>query len=187
MVAKDNISRRDIMTVVSLAGGAVGVAGVATPFVASFAPSRKAKGEGAPIEVSLANLETGSLYVVEWRRKPVWILRRTDEMLARMTELSQDDQLLDPASDSSKQPEYCKNATRSIKSKVFVALGVCTHLGCSPGDNAPEGFLCACHGSSFDYAGRVFKGSPAPKNLEIPEHHYPDDGRLVVGASSIDA
>lgn len=169
------------MTLASLVGGSVGTAGAAIPFVASFAPSRKAKGEGAPIKVDISVLEKGALHVVPWRRKPVWILWRTDDMLAQMEETLGD--LLDPDSDSSKQPEYCKNGHRSIKEEFFVALGVCTHLGCSPGVDDPDGFLCACHGSSFDYAGRVLKGSPAPQNLEIPEHHFVDDNTLVIGMS----
>lgn len=173
-------SRRKVLTIASMVGGAIGAAGAATPFVASFAPSRKAKGEGAPVQIDLSGLTSGELQVVAWRRKPAWILQRTAEMLSTM-EATED--LVDPDSESSKQPEYCKNATRSIKPDIFVALGVCTHLGCSPGENNPDGFLCACHGSVFDYAGRVKSGSPAPTNLVIPEHFYVDDNTLVIGVS----
>lgn len=176
-------TRRKVLTLASMVGGAIGAAGAATPFVASFAPSRKAKGEGAPVTVNISSLIAGDLQVVAWRRKPVWIMSRTPEMISSLEGI--DAELQDPVSDASKQPEYCKNSTRSIKPDIFVALGVCTHLGCSPGVDKPnDGFLCACHGSNFDYAGRVLKGSPAPSNLEIPEHYYADDNTLVIGISA---
>lgn len=176
---KAELGRREILTLASLAGGAIGTVAAASPFIISFAPSRKAKGEGSPVQVDISGLEKGTLHILPWRRKPVWVLLRTDEMLKQMEAIT--DELLDPSSASSKQPEYCNNKSRSISPEIFVALGVCTHLGCSPGTNDPNGFLCACHGSAFDYAGRVFKGSPAPTNLEIPNHHFVDTATLVVG------
>ena len=180
----DNLNsdnRRRLLTIGSLAGAGIATAAIAVPFIGSFSPGRKTLGEGAPVEVALGNLEPARLFVIPWRRKPVWILLRSEEMLSS---LDQDtDRLLDPESQSSVQPDYCQNATRSINPEIFVALGVCTHLGCSPGLNGEAGFLCACHGSNFDFAGRVFKGSPAPKNLIIPEHYYLNDDALVIGES----
>ena len=165
----------------SLGGATIATLGAVVPFAASFAPSRKTRGEGAPIEVDLSGLEVGKLNIVAWRRMPVWILIRTPELLASLDGISED--LSDPNSDSSLQPEYCKNDTRSVKPEIFIAVGICTHLGCSPATNFPDGFLCACHGSYFDVAGRVFKGSPAPTNLPIPEHYYVDDNTVVIGLS----
>lgn len=173
--------RRRVITLASLGGAAVAAAGAVVPFAASFAPSRKTKGEGAPVTVDISGMERGKLNIVPWRRKPVWVLLRTPEQLSTLEGI--DEELSDPGSDASIQPEYCKNATRSIKPEVFIAVGICTHLGCSPATNFPSGFLCACHGSYFDVAGRVLKGSPAPTNLTIPDHHYVDDGTVVVGVS----
>ena len=178
----ESLSRRDVLTNASLVGGAVGAVTAATPFVVSWEPSRKARGEGAPVEVDISALVEGELLVVPWRRKPVWVLSRSSAMMSEMSNLSASD-LQDPDSNSSVQPEYCKNENRSIKPELFICLGVCTHLGCSPGVNNPEGFLCACHGSKFDYAGRVFAGSPAPSNLEIPNHYFIDDKTILVGES----
>ena len=174
-------ARRRFLRNTSIAGAAVAGAGAAVPFAVSLVPSRKTKGEGAPIEVKVAALEEGKLYVAPWRRKPVWVLARTQPMVESLS--GNDDRLADPDSQASIQPEECRNATRSLRPEIFVALGVCTHLGCSPGAIA-EGFLCACHGSNFDFAGRVFKGSPAPANLTIPPHYYADDETIVVGAEA---
>ena len=173
--------RRKVLTFASIGTAAVAVAGVTGALGASMAPSRRTKGEGAPVEVDLRLLEPGRLGIVAWRRKPIWILNRTP---AQVAELSQNkDQLSDPESNASDQPDNCKNDHRSIKPELFVAIGICTHLGCSPGINFPEGFLCACHGSYFDLAGRVILGSPAPTNLPIPDHYYPDENTLIVGAA----
>lgn len=182
--------RRRFLTLATSAVGGVAAAGVATPFVMSFFPSERAKAAGAPVEVDISKLEPGQKINVEWRGKPVWVLSRTKEQLANLPKL--DDKLVDPKSDMEQQPAYCKNEFRSIKPELLVAVGICTHLGCSPthrpdiapADLGPEwvgGFYCPCHGSKFDLAARVFKGVPAPKNLEIPPHKYLADTRLLIG------
>ena len=170
--------------------GAVAAAATAVPFVSSFAPSERAKAAGASVEVDISNLAPGQLQVVEWRGKPVWVMRRTPEQLAGLERIPG---LADPASQRSDQPEYARNTHRSIKPEVLVAVGICTHLGCSPVNVAkgsanpsvpadwPGGFFCPCHGSTFDLAGRVFANKPAPTNLEIPPHFYLDDSKLLIG------
>ena len=186
-------SSRRTWLITSCAMGGVGAAAVAVPFVSSFQPSERAKAAGAAIEVDISTLQPGEKRVVEWRGKPVWIMRRTPEQLAALEK--QENQLADPNSDRKTYPtpEYAKNRHRSIKPEVLVAVGICTHLGCSPGDkftpgpqpSLPDdwqgGFLCACHGSTFDVAGRVFKNKPAPDNLEVPPHYYLSDTTLLVG------
>lgn len=183
-------SKRRFLTLATGAVGGVAVAGIAVPFVASFFPSERAKAAGAPVEVDISKLEPGQKINAEWRGKPVWVLNRTKEMNDNLPKL--DGKLVDPKSESSEQPDYCKNEGRSIKPDVWVALGVCTHLGCSPtlraevapADLGPEwlgGFYCPCHGSKFDLAGRVFSGVPAPKNLVIPPHKYINDKTLLIG------
>lgn len=174
--------------------GAVGAGFVAVPFVSSFQPSERARAAGAPVEVDISGLKPGEKMTVEWRGKPVWIVRRTQEQLAALPKL--DPQLADPASKrnpSELTPPYARNEHRSIKPEVLVAVGICTHLGCSPIDkfvpgaqpSLPSdwtgGFLCPCHGSTFDMAGRVYKDKPAPDNLEVPPHMYVTDNRLVIG------
>ncbi|HJV07609.1 MAG TPA: ubiquinol-cytochrome c reductase iron-sulfur subunit [Chromobacteriaceae bacterium] len=182
--------RRRFLTVATSAVGGVAVAGVATPFLMSFFPSERAKAAGAPVEVDISKLEAGQKINVEWRGKPVWILNRTPEQLKNLPK--NDPKLVDPKSEVEQQPKYCQNENRSIKPEVLVAVGICTHLGCSPthrpdiapADLGPEwlgGFYCPCHGSKFDLAARVFKGVPAPKNLEIPPHKYLSDTRLLIG------
>ena len=174
--------------------GAVGAGFAAVPFVSSFSPSEKAKAAGAAVEVDISALKPGEKMTVEWRGKPVWILKRTPEMLEG---LKRNDPLLaDPKSERKPDeftPEYARNEGRSIKPEVFVGVGICTHLGCSPGDrlqagpqpslpdNWEGGFLCACHGSTFDLAGRVFKNKPAPDNLEVPPHMYLSETKLLIG------
>jgi ubiquinol-cytochrome c reductase iron-sulfur subunit len=171
----------------------VGGVAVAIPFVASFAPSEKAKAAGAPVEVDVSGMQPGELKRVEWRGKPVWVLRRTPEMLASLK--STDPQVADPASlrTAYPTPAYAKNTYRSIKPEYLVVVGICSHLGCSPTDkfqpgpqpSLPDdwtgGFICPCHGSTFDLAGRVFKNKPAPDNLEVPPHKYLSDSRILVG------
>jgi ubiquinol-cytochrome c reductase iron-sulfur subunit len=173
--------------------GALGAGFAAAPFVSSFAPSEKAKAAGAPVEVDIAALKPGEMQTVEWRGKPVWILKRTPEMLASLKKT--DSEVADPDSDRKTYPtpDYAKNEYRSIKPEVWVGVGICTHLGCSPSqkfqpgaqpslpDDWQGGFLCPCHGSTFDLAGRVFKNKPAPDNLEVPAHMYLSDTRLVIG------
>ena len=172
--------------------GALGAAAVAVPFVASFQPSERAKAAGAAVEADISALKPGKKMTVAWRGKPVWIVRRTPEMLAELAK--NDPELVDPESKvSSQQPTYAQNQTRSIKPEYLVTIGICTHLGCSPSDKftaGPQpslpndwrgGFLCPCHGSTFDLAARVFKNKPAPTNLEIPPHKYLSDSRLLIG------
>ena len=174
--------------------GAVGGVGVAVPFVSTFQPSEKAKAAGAPVEVDISSLQEGEKLTVEWRGKPVWIVKRTKEQIAELPAL--DAQLADPKSlrkPDEFTPVYARNEARSIKPEVLVVVGICTHLGCSPVDrfhSGPQpslpddwkgGFLCPCHGSTFDLAGRVFKNKPAPDNLEVPPHMYLSDTRLLIG------
>lgn len=185
-----NAKRRSLLIATGVAGGAATVA-AAAPFVASMLPSARAKAAGAPIEVELAGLDVGKLRTEEWRGKPIWVLRRSPEMLATLPKL--EDRLADPNSVQSEQPKYCQNETRSIKPEFLVLIGICTHLGCSPtkklegggasglGEDWPGGFFCPCHGSRFDLAGRVFKDVPAPTNLVIPQHTYLSDTRILIG------
>lgn len=190
--APANSSRRTWL-ITSCAMGGVGAAAVAVPFVSTFQPSERAKAAGAAVEVDISGILPGEKIVVEWRGKPVWIMRRTPEQLAELEKIA--DQLADPESarNAVPTPEYARNHHRSIKPELLVTVGICTHLGCSPGDrftpgpqpSLPDdwqgGFLCACHGSTFDLAGRVFKNKPAPDNLEVPPHHYISDTKLLVG------
>ena len=186
----DHSKRRFLIAATAVAGGAATVA-VATPFVMSMLPSERAKAAGAPVEVDIDKIEPGSMITVEWRGKPVWIVNRTDEMLAELGKV--DEKLSDPKLEVPQQPQYTKNATRSIKPNLMVLVGICTHLGCSPssklkhgeegmGSDWPGGFFCPCHGSKFDLAGRVFTGSPAPTNLIVPPHQYLSDNLLLIGA-----
>jgi ubiquinol-cytochrome c reductase iron-sulfur subunit len=187
-----NSRRRFLVLATSVAGGIAGVA-VATPFMLSMMPSERAKAAGAPVEVDISKLEPGMLLMVEWRGKPVWILKRTPEMLESMNKVA--GQLADPGSEKDQQPAYAQNATRSIKPEILVVEGVCTHLGCSPvfrKDIAPAdlgadwlgGFFCPCHGSKFDLAGRVYKNVPAPTNLIVPPHTYLSENELLIGSES---
>jgi len=173
--------------------GAVGGVATAVPFVSTFSPSERAKAAGAAVEVDISSIKPGEKLTVEWRGKPVWIVRRTPEQLAAMK--GTESQLADPMSDRKAYPtpEYAKNENRSIKPEFFVGVGICSHLGCSPSDkfqagpqpSLPDdwhgGFLCPCHGSTFDLAGRVFKNKPAPDNLEVPPHMYLSDTKLIIG------
>ena len=179
--------------IASTCAGAAGAAALATPFVSSFAPSEKAKAAGAAVEVDIAGVKPGEKITVEWRGKPIWILHRTPDMLDSLKK--DEGELADPNSDRKAIPipEYAKNQWRSIKPEVLVVVGICTHLGCSPSDKFapgpqpslpddwPGGFFCACHGSTFDLAGRVFKNKPAPDNLEVPPHMYLADNKLLIG------
>ncbi len=180
--------------IASSCAGAVGGIGAAVPFVSSFLPSEKAKAAGAPVEADISTLLPGEKMTVEWRGKPVWIVRRTPEQLAALPKI--DPQLADPKSERKPEdqaPAYARNATRSIKPEYLVVVGICTHLGCSPSDkfqtgaqpSLPDdwqgGFFCPCHGSTFDLAGRVFKNKPAPDNLEVPAHMYLSDSKLLIG------
>ncbi len=174
--------------------GAVGAGFVAVPFVSSFQPSERARAAGAPVEVDIAGLKPGEKLTVEWRGKPVWVVRRTPEQLAALPKVAP--LLADPQSARNPDeltPPYARNEHRSIKPEFFVTVGICSHLGCSPSDKFSPGaqpslpgdwaggFLCPCHGSTFDMAGRVYKNKPAPDNLEVPPHMYLSDTRLVIG------
>jgi ubiquinol-cytochrome c reductase iron-sulfur subunit len=187
---KVDCGRRRLIIATAAVGG-VGAVAAIVPFVSSMLPSERAKAAGAPVEVDISKLESGQMMTVEWRGKPVWIVNRTKDMLDTLPKLT--DQVVDPASDKLQQPAYCKNETRSIKPEMLVVVGICTHLGCSPGSKFKHGsdegmpadwlggFLCPCHGSTFDLAGRVFKSKPAPTNLEIPPHQYLTDTRILIG------
>lgn len=186
-------ARRRILITATTAMGGLGVVAAAVPFIASMLPSERAKAAGSPVEVDISKLMPGTQLTVEWQGKPAWILHRTDEMLQLLGGDNQ--RLRDPHSEVAHQPAYCKNATRSIKPKYFVAVGICTHLGCvpnfrpeiAPADLGREwrgGFYCPCHGSKYDLAGRVFKGLPAPTNLVIPQHSYLSDLRLIIGTDA---
>jgi ubiquinol-cytochrome c reductase iron-sulfur subunit len=181
--------RRKLVVATSVAGGAASVA-AAVPFVASMWPSDRAKAAGAPVEADISHIAPGEMAVVEWRGKPVWIIRRTKEMLESLKAVAP--RLSDPESKSSEQPDYAKNEYRSQKPDIMVMEGVCTHLGCSPqlksaeakaemGGDWAGGFYCPCHGSKFDLAGRVFRGAPAPLNLKVPPYEFVSDGTLVIG------
>ena len=184
----DLSKRRFLLTATTVATGAAAAA-ASVPFVASMLPSERAKAAGAPVEVDISKLEPGQKTIVEWRGKPVWIVRRTKAMLAAIKEDTP--RVADPASDDSEQPGYAKNWHRSIKPEYLVLVGICTHLGCSPVDrfaDQPEpfesnwngGFYCPCHGSLFDLAGRVYKNKPAPTNLTVPPYRFTDNS-LVIG------
>jgi ubiquinol-cytochrome c reductase iron-sulfur subunit len=189
--AVDN-SRRTWIAI-TCGAGAVGGAAVAVPFISTFAPSERARAAGAAVEVDISSLRPGERVTTEWRGKPVWVMRRTPEQVADLAKL--DPELADPNSQRTAYPtpEYARNTHRSIKPEVFVGVGICTHLGCSPGerftpgpqpslpDNWVGGYLCACHGSTFDLAGRVFKNKPAPDNLEVPPHMYLSDTVVLIG------
>lgn len=182
--------RRKFLVTATAAVGTAGAVAVAWPFIASMLPSARAKAAGAPVEIDISKVEPGAILAVEWRGKPVWVVHRTKEMLDLLGK--HDGQLADPQSEAPQQPIYCKNATRSLKPEYLVAVGICTHLGCSPtyrkeigaadlGGDWPGGFFCPCHGSRFDLAARVFKGAPAPTNLIIPPHRYVGDASILIG------
>jgi ubiquinol-cytochrome c reductase iron-sulfur subunit len=186
-----NATRRRVLVGASLVAGAAGGVGALVPFVASWNPSARARAAGAPVKADISKLEPGQQMIVEWRGKPVWIVRRSAEALANLATL--DDSLADPTSAKSKQPAYVSgNAARALRDEVIVMIGICTHLGCSPtyrpevapvdlGADWNGGFYCPCHGSTFDLSGRVYKSKPAPTNLEIPPHFYESDSVILIG------
>ena len=188
----DNDRRRFLTAAATVVGGA-GAAAAAVPFVATMTPSAKTRAIGAPVEIDISGLKPGGRIIEKWQGKPVWVLRRTEEMLADIS--AQNAALSDPESGASAQPDYAKNEFRARKAEFLVVLGICTHLGCSPiyilkdADNSPAadwkgGFFCPCHGSRFDLAGRVFKGVPAPTNLVIPPYKFLSPDKLLVGDDS---
>ena len=185
----DEGKRRFLLAATTVASG-VAAGAAAVPFVTSMMPSERAKAAGAPVEVDVSGIEPGQKMIVEWRGKPVWVVRRTPEMLKAVQ--ADGERVADPKSQRSEQPDYAKNEFRSLKPEYLVLVGICTHLGCSPVDrlNAqPEpfatdwrgGFYCPCHGSLFDLAGRVYKNKPAPDNLAVPPHKFVGEGKLVIG------
>ena len=185
--------RRKFSTVGTCVVGAVGAAFAAVPFVASWQPSAKAKAAGADVEVDISSIQPGQMIRVKWRSKPVWIVRRTPELLATLS--THEDQLSDPNSEVEQQPAFAQNQYRSLKAEYLVLVGICTHLGCSPqhyadgsfeqyAEGIAEGFFCPCHGSKFDMAGRVFSGVPAPSNLVVPPYQYVDDNTIIIGSEA---
>jgi ubiquinol-cytochrome c reductase iron-sulfur subunit len=185
--------RRGLLVATAAAGGVAGLA-AAGAFVSTLEPSERAKAAGAPVEVDIAGLKPGEMKTVEWRGKPVWIVKRTPEMVADLKKT--ESQLADPKSERNPNeltPEYARNEQRSIKPEILIAVGICSHLGCSPSskfqpgaqpslpDDWAGGFLCPCHGSTFDLAGRVYKNKPAPDNLEVPRHMYLSETKIVIG------
>ncbi|PQJ92097.1 ubiquinol-cytochrome c reductase iron-sulfur subunit [Photobacterium phosphoreum] len=183
-----NGRRRFLTATTSIVGG-IGAMAIAVPFIKYWNPSEKAKAAGAPVEVNISKLADGQMIRVEWRGKPVWIVRRSKAVLQQL--VTHDDQLRDPASEEPQQPAYAQNLHRSLKPEIFLAVGICTHLGCSPTylpnsfsdqvSGVAAGFFCPCHGSTFDMAGRVFAGVPAPLNLVVPPHQFLDDDTILVG------
>ena len=185
----DTSKRRFLIAATTVVGG-VGAVYTAVPFLASWLPSERAKAAGAPVEVDISKLEDGQMIRVQWRGKPVWVVKRTEEMVKALPGLTT--KLRDPDSVEPQQPEYAQNVHRSIKEDILVAVGICTHLGCSPvfvPEALPQpydetwkgGFFCPCHGSMFDLAGRVYQGVPAPLNLEIPPHKFISESLILVG------
>ncbi len=186
-------SRRKLLLGATTAVGAVGIGFFAVPFVESWLPSERARALGAPTEVDLSKIEPGQMIITVWRRNPIFVVHRTQAMVASLG--NHNAALKDPESESSTQPDYCKNAQRARTPEYFVCIGTCTHLGCLPkphfdagdpqlGSSWPGGWLCPCHGSRFDLAGRVFDGSPASINLNIPSYAYPSPTKLVIGVDS---
>lgn len=186
-----NTGRRRFLTAATTVVGAVGTGFLLVPFISSMQPSAKARAAGAPVRADISKLEPGQMIRVKWRGKPVWVVKRTPDMLDTLASLN--DKLRDPESAEPQQPAYAQNEYRSIKPEVLVLIGICTHLGCSPtyrpdvapADLGPDwkgGFFCPCHGSRFDLAGRVYAGVPAPKNLEIPPYQYLTDTTILVGS-----
>jgi ubiquinol-cytochrome c reductase iron-sulfur subunit len=182
--------RRRVLIAATSAAAAVGAGFIAVPFISSMNPSAKARAAGAPVQADVSKLEPGALLRVKFRGQPIWVVNRTDAMLDALPTM--DAKLVDPTSSVAQQPDYCANPTRSINPKYFVAIGICTHLGCSPTyrpEFAPDdlgadwkgGWFCPCHGSKFDLAGRVFKGVPAPTNLVIPKHMYINENSILIG------
>lgn len=187
---QDNTRRRFLTVATSVVGGA-GVVAAAVPFIGSWNPSEKAKAAGADVTIDISKVEPGQLIRVIWRSKPVWVVRRTPEILAALA--NHEDQLRDPNSEQEQQPAFAQNPYRSLKEEYLVLVGICTHLGCSPqhlkdgameqyAEGVKDGFFCPCHGSKFDMAGRVFQGVPAPLNLVVPPYHFVDDTTILIGS-----
>jgi len=183
-------NRRRFLTTATVVVGAIGTAAVAVPFAKSWNPSARARSAGAPVEADISKIEPGGKITIKWRGKPVWVVRRDDKALSTLAEVS--DSLRDPESEDSIQPEYAAGETRSIKPEYFIVVGICTHLGCSPTyrpnmitADFQGGFFCPCHGSKFDFSGRVYKGVPAPSNLTVPPHYFIGDGLVLIGEDGV--
>ncbi|NNE63146.1 MAG: ubiquinol-cytochrome c reductase iron-sulfur subunit [Gammaproteobacteria bacterium] len=182
-------NRRRFLTAATVVVGAVGTGAVAVPFLSSWSPSARAKSAGAPVEADISKLQPGQQIIIKWRGKPVWVVRRDEKALATLAKV--EGNLRDPNSEESEQPEYAANEQRSIKPEYLIIEGICTHLGCSP-TYRPEitadfqgGFFCPCHGSKFDFAGRVYSGVPAPTNLTVPPHYFISDGLILIGEDGV--
>ena len=193
MAESTGFTRRHFLTVATVVTGGAGAIATAVPFVASFKPSARAQALGAPVTVDISKLESGALLRVEWRGRAIFIVHRTDEMLAALAKDTE--HLEDPTSEDSVQPSYATNEYRSVRPAFLVLEGVCTHLGCAPlprfevgaaelGAEWPGGFYCPCHGSKFDLAGRVFAGVPAPTNLPVPPYRYINDNTILIGSDT---
>jgi ubiquinol-cytochrome c reductase iron-sulfur subunit len=190
-----NYPRRRFLTLSTTVIGTAGTVALTIPMLASMSPSARARAAGAPVEADISKLEPGQMVTYEWRGKPVWIVRRTPEILQSLAEL--DDVLSDPDSNNDQQPEYARNETRSLKPEILVLIGICTHLGCSPkyrpeiapadlGSDWKGGFFCPCHGSKFDISGRVYSGVPAPTNLVVPPHSYVAENTILIGVDPME-
>lgn len=186
-------SRRRFLTTTATVVGGVGAVATTVPFISTMTPSARAKAIGAPVEVDIGDIGPGERKIIKWQGKPIWILRRSEQSLATLSEL--DEEVRDPDSAVAQQPAYAKNEYRSLKPEYLIVIGLCTHLGCSPsyvpaddehelGDDWKGGFFCPCHGSRFDLAGRVYKGVPAPANLVVPPHQYLSNTRVLIGDDS---
>ncbi len=184
-----DMGRRRFLTTTTAVVGGLGLAATSVPFIRSWNPSAKAKAAGAPVEIDISKLEDGQLIRVEWRGKPVWVVRRTTQTLQQLKQV--ESQLRDPFSEEPQQPDYAANEERSIRPEIFIAVGICTHLGCSPTylhdafneqvEGVASGFFCPCHGSKFDMAGRVFESVPAPLNLVVPPHYFVNNTTVIIG------
>ena len=183
-------NRRRFLTAATVVVGAIGTVAAAIPFAKSWNPSARTRSAGAPVEADISKIEPGGKITIKWRGKPVWVVRRDDKALSTLSEVT--DNLRDPESEDSIQPEYALGETRSIKPEYFIVVGICTHLGCSPSyrpnmitANFQGGFFCPCHGSKFDFSGRVYTGVPAPTNLTVPPHYYINDGLVLIGKDGV--
>lgn len=182
-------SRRRFLTAATVVVGAAGTVAVAVPFLGSWSPSAKARSAGAPVKADISKLEPGQQIIIKWRGKPVWVVRRDEKALATLPKVTGN--LRDASSNESIQPDYAKNEQRSIKPEYLIIEGICTHLGCSPSyrptitADFQGGFFCPCHGSKFDFAGRVYTGVPAPTNLTVPPHYFINDGLILIGEDGV--
>jgi ubiquinol-cytochrome c reductase iron-sulfur subunit len=183
-------NRRRFLTAATVVVGAIGTVAAAIPFAKSWNPSARTRSAGAPVEADISKIEPGGIITIKWRGKPVWVVRRDDKALSTLSEVA--DNLRDPESEDSIQPEYALGETRSIKPEYFIVVGICTHLGCSPSyrpnmitADFQGGFFCPCHGSKFDFSGRVYTGVPAPTNLTVPPHYYINDGLVLIGKDGV--